>query len=144
MKPTPESENLAERLRSLYKLYDCEQELPKHEDLVAKLGKMDHTAPGKRYDLEGVLDQGLVYPLSYEEALQIENSSPFYQRFMGFLLPVLFVGPIVIPAAVKVFFLTTKEERVKELLESNNKLAKQYFEIFKAQVEYKLNAKDKT
>lgn len=35
-----ESKDLAERLRSLYQMHNCEHELPSQDDLVAKLGSV--------------------------------------------------------------------------------------------------------
>ena len=51
MKPK-KSEDLAQRLRLLYKTYECESKLPDHDDLVAKL---------------------CVYPVSYEEVEKIKE-----------------------------------------------------------------------
>ena len=59
-----ESEGLAERLRLLYRAHDCENELPTHDDLVAKLDKI---TPEVREAIELGFFNG-VYFISYREA----------------------------------------------------------------------------
>ncbi len=155
------SENLAERLRSLYQVYGCESELPIPNDLVAKL---DGVEPGVRDAVQMELDRDYMRQLSYEEALKFEKSVPLTGKFIElyaftlaggciyaaekceeknlkqegfpFLLYAVQGGIKTFPSVVKEIFLTPKEEIAKEIMEEHNKDATRYFELFKRNVEY--------
>ena len=148
-----ESENLAERLRSLYKTYNCENELPVHDDLVAKL---DGVKPEVRDAIKMELDRDYVYPISEEEA-----KIPLSQKFMAlyaftlakgiiyaeekrtekglkqdnfpFLLHAVYGGIKAFPLVVKAVL---TPEDPKGLMEEHNVLATRCFWGFKRNVEY--------
>ena len=155
-----ESENLAERLRSLYQVYDCEHELPAHDDLVAKLSNVKSEV---REATKMELDRDYVHPLSYEKALQEANiplsekvkmlyaftlgGAVTYasqkwegkkEREEGLLYWCAFLGGGLktFPSVVKEVFLKPKEEIAKALMEEHNIMAARYFEGFKRNVEY--------
>lgn len=134
---TKESETLAERLRSLYKLYNCEHELPSHNDLVAKL---EDTGSEVRQSFQQELDKGEVYPLSLEESLK---HTGFSKSCINFYATVFLAYPSlglkVMPFAFKEAFLKKKEEKAKELMESYNHHAKAVFQEFKEEVRYELD-----
>lgn len=159
--PRNESENLAERLRSLYQIYNCENELPAHDDLVAKL---DGVKSEVRDAVKIELDRDYVHPLSYEKALEFEKSFPLTEKFKmlyaltliqgvgyasekwkekkereeGFLwgLYAFYGGLKAIPSTVKEIFFTPAEEKAQELMEDHNKMASRYFESFKRNIDY--------
>ncbi len=158
-----ESENLAERLRSLYQIHGCEHELPAHDDLVAKL---DAAGSEVRAATKMELNRDYVHLLSYEEALQLAKC-PFHERLgwcyalailegmeyasskntpreiqedeansFLFKLRALYGGFKALPSTVKTILLTPTEEEAKELMEEHNKDALQYFKAFKRNLDY--------
>lgn len=79
---TMKSENLAERLRELYQVHGCEDELPAHEGLVSKL---DGLRKNERHYFQETLDAGVGRQISYEEALQAakQRSKFNYGEILG-------------------------------------------------------------
>ena len=161
MGPT-ESEDLAERLRFLYRAYDCENELPGHESLVAKLDKAE---PELRDVVKVELDRDYVYPISLEKAKK-EAKAPLDQKLI--LLVVIAAASGVTYAEQKCveknqpcegfpFFsraaygglkafpsvfkeIVFKGENPVEIMDYHNKEAKRYFEIAKINFKYVLDA----
>lgn len=133
MKSTPESENLAERLRALYKLYDCEEELPKHDDLVAKIAVTEQYVCNI---FKQELDLGLIAPISYGEALkQFEEDFSLFEKVMMGLELVKKGG--ILGGAVP--FILSKEQRARAFMNYHNSRAKKYFQLFKDEVKYDLD-----
>ena len=94
-----ESEGLAERLRLLYRAHDCENELPTHDDLVAKLDKI---TPEVREAIELGFFNG-VYFISYREAEKMAEEGAELIEYFLTLLSVSFVNPLF-HATCKPFF----------------------------------------
>lgn len=162
MKPISESETLAERLHSLYQTYGCENELPSHDGLVAKI---DSVKQEVRDATKMELDRDCVYPLLYNEALQLVEKTFLGQKLSFclalasvegeeyavrtfhekqkepnnflFKLYALYGGIKSFSSSVKEVFLNTcREEEAKELMEEHNKHAAQYFKGFKNNIAY--------
>jgi len=132
-----ESENLAGRLHSLYRIYGCENDLPAHEELTAKL---ESAGAEVRRSFQHELSKDQVYPLSLEEALEYVSPSKRFLEFYGtvfFALPIL--GPSVITLAFKESFLKPKTEKAQGLMKSYNYDARKTFEQFKLEVRYEID-----
>lgn len=139
-----ESENLAERLRELYKIYECEQELPAHDDLAAKL---DNVKPGVRKAIQVCLDQKVMCPVdSYEKAEKIINQGDSDNRKLKTFVREEIVSkfPDDQKKAVEEYFRLTREkkqpkdERINRFMEFSQNFAGEYFEIFKEEVKHYL------
>ena len=133
MNQANKSQNLAERLRGLYQIYGCEQELPGHEDLVAKISSAKQYV---RNIFRQELDLGLVSPISYEEALLVAGDSSLFEKLMisyELIRRAGIIGALAIPS------LLSKEEVAKGYMDGHNVLAKRYFSIFKDEVKYDLD-----
>lgn len=157
-----ESEDLAERLRSLYQLYHCESELPNYDDLVAKL---DSTKPKIIDGIKTELNRDCVYPISYERALQSTKQTFTQKLISGFVIAsvegveyavsefhknkrepndfllklyALYGGIKNLPSSVRRAFLSREEEEAeaKELMEEHNKNVAQCFKGFKNNMTY--------
>lgn len=94
-----ECENLAERLRSLYKMYNCESEIP--DNLSTKLERLSHIEPRECKGLEQELERRLsketdkmsdagMALMSYDKALEIVKNT---KRFDYSGLP-----PLIVPS----------------------------------------------
>lgn len=164
-----ESNDLAQRLRSLYQMHNCENELPAHDDLVAKL------AGFRQEDLDTTkneLDFCFMPPISYEKALETEKriikDTPLTVKLIwlydyvfsngieyvsvkcqdkqkeeeGFLAAVYFSYGFLktIPSAVKILFFPPIEENAKKRMEGHNKTLAGYFEMLKINLTYFLNS----
>ncbi|HLD39783.1 MAG TPA: hypothetical protein VJB13_01445 [Candidatus Nanoarchaeia archaeon] len=149
------TEDLAQRLRSLYQMYNCESELPEHSDLVTKLtkAKPDHLDKYQEF-----LDSKSAYQISYQEALQeVQQRGRWnYKEVLDtwkFGLGALSTSPITLaltpvwatvglPLGVIVETLDSfkpNHSRAKRWQEVHNEAAREEFEqYFKAVVSYDL------
>lgn len=136
-----ESNNLAERLRELYQIYNCENELPSHDDLVAKLEQMK---PSRRETIRSSLDQGIMYPIdSYKKAEEIVNrvdkENEDLEKFLS--KEIIAKAPDKLKEDLKEYCglmpkkKQPKEERVNQFMEFNKNFARKYFEVFKGEVQ---------
>ncbi len=128
MKTTNESENLADRLRALYQTYNCEHELPEHQDLVAKL---ESAGSEVRDSFQVELGKGEVDPICYEEA-----KLPLSKKIMLLYATAMLGGIKSLPLALKVMF---SRETTTRAMESYNHLARAVFQEFKEEVRYELD-----
>lgn len=135
-----ESENLAQRLRSLYKTYECEPELPEPDDLVAKLSGVKSEV---RDAIEMELNCDNVYPISYEEAEKViyeatEDEETFQNLIEGFLeqIPDAEKEDIMEYLLGKTTEVPPKEMTVKKFVELYDNDARLVFKGFKANLKY--------
>jgi|SRR3989344_440928 len=149
-------EDLAQRLQSLYQMYNCESELPAHNDLVAKLTK---AKPDHLEKYQQLLDSKSVYQISYQEALQeVQQRGRWsYKEALDdwkfslaalstspgcFLLlaPVwITIGPPLAVMVETLDSLKSNYSRTKRWQEVHNEMARKEFEqYFKAVVSYDL------
>ena len=157
MEPITSSEDLAQRLRSLYKTYECENELPAHDDLVARLDSVEVEV---REATKIELDRGYVYPISIKEA-KGEARMPLSERIKT-LYAFTFIGAVsyaeqkcvekdqpcegsfffsrVVYGSLRAFPSALGEALrnldPKEVMESHNYGAKKYFDIAKRNVKH--------
>lgn len=148
-----ESEDLAERLRSLYQMHHCENDLPNLKDLVAKLESVE-TEVCEATKME--LDRGCIYPISEKEA-----KIPLTKRFKtlyaltlfegvryaeekhdeknlkkdgwGVLLRAIYGGIRAFPSTAKATFL---EQDSQQIIEEHNRNAALIFKCFKNNLDY--------
>jgi len=132
MKPTHESENLAERLRELYQEHGCESELPEHEDLVKKLDTLSRADRGY---FQETIDAGVGRQISYEEALQAAQQRPRFNY--GEILGEVVYGTVRTVASgnlrktLEMFFFEIPDRLERETVESLRPYSEQAEEYLK-------------
>ncbi|MDP3697962.1 MAG: hypothetical protein Q8R47_00090 [Nanoarchaeota archaeon] len=143
MQPTKESEDLAQMLRYWYRVYNCEHELPKHDDLVAKL---DNTEPEFINGVKRELDRDRFYPISYQEAERdAEECAKRVEDLKNragerFFLKRLGSSVKKIRGSFEKYEKLSKEQMTKEIMEERNKKAAQYFKEFRDNITYFLQS----
>ena len=131
-----ESEGLAERLRLLYRAHDCENELPTHDDLVAKLDKI---TPEVREAIELGFFNG-VYFISYREAEKMaEEGAELIEYFKENIEKALVEVEKDIVQEIKCYLEKdkglSKEQETQGIMEEYNEEARLIFKGFKANLE---------